>query len=598
MAFNGVDDLLALKGPEYVLSLIEGADADADSDDTRERKSQATALVDLASCAELFHTPDRKAFATVEVGDHRETVPLRGRDFRDWLSHLFYLSQGKAPGASALQDAVNTLSGRARYDGEECEVHTRVAGHEGNIYLDLCDPRWRAVRVTPEGWEVVCDPPVKFRRARGMLPLPEPARGGSLEQLRGFINVGSREDWVLLCSWLIAALRARGPFPVLALHGEQGSAKSTTARLLRSLIDPNTASLRSEPRGVRDLMIAAANGWCVALDNVSKMPPWLSDALCRLSTGGGFATRELYADDEEVLFDAQRPVLLNGIEEMATRPDLLDRSIIIRLLTIPEERRRQESDLWREFEAARPGILGALLDAVCAALSNEPRVKLRRLPRMADFAVWATAAEPGMNLEPGTFMAAYAGNREEANDLALEASPVAAEVLRCMEGRDVWTLSYTDLLAELEKVFGESPKRPEGWPKSARGLAGELTRVAPNLRKAGVNVEAAGRRQGGKGRKLVTLTRLERGCEQHSPRSQSSQSAQTEGSGREHRDEGDEQCSQSSHQCSQDNCGSGEICEGCERGECQIHTFSESGAEAAFNECEEFFKTKAAESGE
>ena len=593
MSVNGVDDLLAQKGPEYVLSLIEGADADAVEDETQERKSQATALVELASGAELFHTPDRKAFATVEVGGHRETLPLRGRDFRDWLSHLFYLSQGKAPGASALQDAVNTLSGRARYEGEELEVHTRLAGHDGAIYLDLCDPQWRVVMITTGSWEVVSDPPVKFRRARGMLPLPEPARGGSLEDLRGFLNVGSREDWVLLCSWLVAALRPRGPYPVLAMHGEQGSAKSTTARLLRSLVDPNTASLRSEPREVRDLMIAATNGWCVAFDNLSRMPVWLSDSLCCLATGGGFATREIYADDEEVLFDAQRPVLLNGIEELATRPDLLDRSIVIRLLTIPDERRRQESDLWREFEEVKPRILGALLDAVCVALRNEPHVKLERLSRMADFAVWATAAEPALGLEPGAFMAAYGGNREEANDLALEASPVAAEVLRCMEGRDSWTVSYKELLSELEKGFGESPKRPEGWPKSPRGLAGEITRVAPNLRKAGVDVAATGSRQGGKGRKLVTLTRLERGCDQHSQRSQSSHPPETEGSGREHRGVGDEQCSQSSHQCSQGNCGTGEVCEGCERGECQIHPYSDE--ESAFAECEAFFTGKACE---
>jgi excisionase family DNA binding protein len=306
-----------------------------------------------------------------------------------------------------------------------------------------------------------------------MLALPEPVRGGSVSELRRFVNVGSDADFTLLLAWLVTTFRPRGPYPALGLHGEQGSAKSTSARLLRALVDPNAAGLRSEPREDRDLMIAATNGWCIAFDNLSKIPLWLSDGLCRLATGGGFTTRELYTNDEEVLFDAQRPVVLNGIEEVATRPDLLDRAIILGLPTIPEERRMKESALWREFNEARPRILGAMLDAVSDALRNESQVILKRLPRMADFAVWATAAEPGLGLPEGSFLAAYERNRASANDLALEASAVAPEILRVMANRDSWTVTYTALLSELERVFGDSPKRPEGWPKPAEKKDGD-----------------------------------------------------------------------------------------------------------------------------
>src|SRR5205823_8606362 len=200
------------------------------------------------------------------------------------------------------------------------------------------------------------------RRAAGMKALPLPAAGGSIETLRSFLNVRSDADFVLVVAWTLVCLRDRGPYPVLVLSGEQGSAKSTFSAMLRALLDPNTAPLRALPREDRDLFIAASNGHVLAFDNVSGLPAWISDTLCRLATGGGFAVRQLYTDQDEVLFDATRPVILNGIEEIVTRPDLADRAVFLTLEPIPEERRRSEAELWAAFETERPRILGVLLD--------------------------------------------------------------------------------------------------------------------------------------------------------------------------------------------------------------------------------------------
>jgi hypothetical protein len=501
---NGVDDLLGLKGPDYVLALIESSKPH--TEDTPARKPQATTLVELADDAELFHTPEGDEYATIQCGEHLETWPFKMRGFRDWLMRRFYMIEGSAPSTQAVQDAIDVLRGRARFDGATYEVHTRIAEHEGAIYLDLCDELWRAVCINQDGWQVVNSSPVKFRRAKGMLELPEPKQGGSVNSLRDYVNVAS-DDWPLILSWLIATYRPGKPFPVLALHGEQGSAKSTTARVLRALIDPNKADLRSEPREERDLMIAAKNGWLIALDNLSRIQTWLSDALCRLATGGGFATRELYANDEEVLFDAKRPILLNGIEELATRSDLLERAIVLSLPTIPEDKRRTEARFWREFEDARPFILGALLDAVSGALRQHDSVRLERLPRMADFAQWATAAETYLGLTKGAFMAAYTGNCAASNDLALEASPVAAAVLSFIEVEESWLGTPSDLLKELSKRTAEDIQRQKGWPKAANSLSGLLKRIAPNLRAAGVNFTRPSR-AGKKGARLIQLERI------------------------------------------------------------------------------------------
>jgi hypothetical protein len=396
----------------------------------------------------------------------------------------------------------------------------------------LCNERREVIAVDRHGWRIEANPPVKFRRTRGMLPLPTPIKGGSLQELRAFLNLpaavvpdgsyanDARDDaaWILVVAWLIATFRPRGPYPVLVTLGEQGSAKSTQQRVLRALIDPNKAPIRTMPRDERDLMIAATNGWCLAFDNLSHLPDWQSDSLCRISTGGGFAARELYSDQDETILDVQRPVMLNGIEEIVTRNDLLDRSIVLTLPNIPPERRRSEKAFWREFDAARPAILGALLDAVCAGLANEGNVALTGHPRMADFAEWIVAAEPVQPWKEGAFLAAYEANRTDANDLTLDASPVAQATREFMEKRADWCGSATELLAALEEITPERIRRQKSWPASARTLGNTLRRLAPNLRAVGIDLtfDRTGRKR---------LIKIERGGNASSSTSSTSQSA-------------------------------------------------------------------------
>jgi len=467
---------------------------------------------DVAAAVELFHDPSGDAYATLPVADHRETHPLRSKAFRHWLARRFHERTGKTPNAQALVDATNVLAGKAIFDGPEHAVFTRLAELNGAIYLDLCDERWRVVAIDTTGWRVLDEAPVRFRRTRGMLPLPIPTAGGDLGQLRLFVNVGSNSDWTLLVAWLVGAFRPHGPYSVLVLHGEQGRAKSSATRALRSLIDPNAAPIRTAPRDERDLMLSARNSWCLAFDNLSHLSVSLSDGLCRLSTGGGFATRELYADLDETILDAQRPIVLNGIEEIATRGDLLDRAIILYLPSIPEGNRRPEAGIWADFELARPMLLGALLGAVSTALRNEPTTHLDRVPRMADFARWIVAAEPALPWESGAFLTAYGANRDAANDLTLDASLVSQSVRDF--ARDLaaaWTGTASELLKVLTENVGEGTARQKGWPANGRSLSNALRRLAPNLRAAGV-ATAFDLREAGTGKRTLTIERVARGA--------------------------------------------------------------------------------------
>jgi hypothetical protein len=412
-------------------------DAPRDQGRCKSELTQSGLLIELASDADLFHTDEGTAFATIQVNGHLETWPIKSNGFRQLLMHRYYIKTKGAPNREALTSALAALEARARFDAPTCQVHLRTAGHNGKIYLDLGDPAWRVVEIDTEGWRVVDRSPVRFTRAKGMLPLPIPVKGGTVHDLRKFINIRNDGDFTLVVAYILAALRPQGPYPILALRGEEGTGKSTLVRIIRSLVDPNKVPLRSLQREERDLYIAASNGHLLCYDNVSTLPSWLSDALCRLATGGGFAIRMNYTDQDEVLIDATRPALLNGIEDFVARADLADRCIFIHLAPITGDERRDEAELKAGFEAERPAILGALLDAVAHGLREWPRTRLREKPRMADFARWAAACEGAM-FKPGDFEDAYGGNRQTAVADVIEADQVAVAVrafmLRCEHG--------------------------------------------------------------------------------------------------------------------------------------------------------------------
>lgn len=454
------------------------------------KPSQATQLVEIVENHDvyLFHDHQQRAFAKIDIDGHYEVIEVKRKAFRRWLQRRFYIEFDKAPGSQAVQDAIGVIEGKALFAGQQHDVHVRVAGYNGNVYIDLADPEWRVVRVTPNGHEIQESPDVYFRRPPGMLALPAPAPGGAISDLERFVNLQD-DDFVLFKSQIHMALNPYGPYTPTALLGGQGRGKSTNAKIFRRLVDPNVSDLRAEPREVRDLMIAATNGWICAFDNVSRLSDWLSDAICRLATGGGFATRELYADADEIIFEAKRPVILNGIEDFIVRNDLLDRSVLLYPPEIDGKNRRSEEGFWQEFDEAHPGIFGSLLEAVSAALRNKHQVRIPELPRMADYAIWATAAETALDIETGNFMKAYKQNRAGAVAVILEASRIANYISKLMKNRAEWRGTATDLLDALNGLADESTQRAKDWPRSPQKMSNDLRRLAPTLRAEKIETE-------------------------------------------------------------------------------------------------------------
>jgi len=452
------------------------------------RPKQADVLIGLANAAVLFHSPapDCDALADIIINGHRETHRIRGQGFRQWLRHQFFRKTKTGANSDALQVATETIAAKATFEGDEHEVHCRIAGHGGAIYIDIGDSDWKAIRVTNAGWDIIADFPVRFQRAPSMRPLPVPVRGGSIELLRRFCNV-CESGFTLFVAVLLAGLRPQSNYPVAVLTGEQGTGKSSLVRILARLIDPRMPEQRSTPRTEEDLLVAAKGQHFLSFDNVSGLPDWLSDAICRLSTGGGAGKRRLYTDEDEVLFSGRRLVAINGIEDVAVRPDLVDRAVMLALEPIAEKQRRDEAEYNAEFARIAPKVLGALLDGAVTGLRDLAATRIADKPRMADFALWAEACTRAY-WPAGTFLAAYRANLAASVDLVLEASPVGEAVQLFMADRTAWEGTASALLPLLTGVVAEQAAREKSWPKRADVLSGKLRRVAPALRRTGIHV--------------------------------------------------------------------------------------------------------------
>jgi hypothetical protein len=476
--------------------------------------TQREKLISIGLDADLWHDKDGNSFASVTIDGHQESYAINGRSFRNWLTRKYGerypirigdKNCPSAPGSQAQTEAINSLAAKAA-SGAENQPAVRVGQHAGSIYLDLGTPDWSAVAISSDGWDIVASPPVRFIRPMGLRALPVPVKGGNIKELAQFLNVATADDFIMVVSYLMATLRPTGPYPVLIVNGEQGSGKSIACRVLRRLIDPNAAELRTDTRDERDLLLAAKNGWIVALDNLSYVRNDLSDAICRIATKGAFATRALYTNDEEFLLEVCRPLLLNGIPPLASRADLADRAIVWVLPTMPEGRRRPEEEFWGDFDKAAPRILGALLDGVSGALRDYRSVALKNSYRMMDFAKWAEAGCRALGCPPGTFERAYARSRLSATDDALDADPVAGAVIEFMSDKDEFEGTATELLNTL-MLCVSVPQRDRRWPKDATRLSGHLRRLPPLLRPRGIEIDFGDRTPDAARKRLIKIKR-------------------------------------------------------------------------------------------
>lgn len=477
---------------------------EAEASTKKERgPSQASQLAELArEKYEMFMSEDGRPYAVKKDGANI-ALPLRGKaGLRSQLALLYTDSHGgAAPSQSALADAMTVLEGAAQA-ADPRVPHLRIGRHGDRIIVDLGTADGRCVTIGPDGWERAPRSPVLFRRSGAMKPLPEPIRDGDgLAKLHDLLNT-DEEHFRLLVAWLVACFIPDLPHPILTFRGEQGTGKSYAAKMVIGIVDPSGAPKRTAPRDIKSWATQAFNSWALCIDNVSIIPDWLSDALCRAVTGDGIVDRALYTDDDVVVLEFRRVLAMTTIDAGSLAGDLAERLLTIGLNLIPDDKRREEAEMDQAYTDAHASILASLFDLLAQVLKVLPDVELNERPRMADFARVLAAVD---QVQGWSTLESYkAGARDAVADV-LEGEPFAQAVVALVDRSGPLTLTASELL---ERVTTPD-KLPKKWPKDSTRAGGQLKRLAPALRTIGINVDDSERQPKGNRSRLYKLTASE-----------------------------------------------------------------------------------------
>ena len=443
----------------------------------------------LGEDAVLFHDQYQEGYIALR-GDGTEVLRIRSRQFRSWLHYHAYTKLGQPVNTTVVLEAIQTMEGRARHEGALQTLDVRVATYDGALWYDLgC----KAVRISVDAWKIIERPPILFRRFNHQVPQVEPERGGNLALLDPLLPSSLKDDQKLLFTVsLITGLIPNIPQTVDVIFGDHGSAKSTLTKIKKALLDPSLIDECTPPNGVHEFIQLLSHHWYLPLGNLTFLPGWMSECISRASTGSGFSKRELYSDDDDIIYKFYRIVGLNGINLVADKADLLDRALLIGdLERIPEAERKGDVAVWTQFAKVKPRVLGAMFDVLAAAIKGRHEVHLTHLPRMVDFTRWGCAATQAMGLSHGAFLQAYDRNIRRQHDEAIEASPLGSVLVAFMEKRTSWEGTASELLEEIQDVAEvlrlESHK---GYPRNANWVWRRIKDVKVNLAEKGITCES------------------------------------------------------------------------------------------------------------
>ncbi|MBN1534559.1 MAG: hypothetical protein JXA20_17935 [Spirochaetes bacterium] len=458
-----------------------------------------------------FYTDGEMGYVQYEHNGHVESARITSKNYRRFIRRIFKEDYHKILSDFLVGEVISQLEAEAQFDGQKAIIYGRIGKVGDSIVLNPCWDSAKNIIISAGYWDIVdhvnhvehvdkIPTPQQgtplFLHPRGMLPLPFPEKGvGTLDDFRKFVSCQDDDHrFLLIISYIIQCMLWDGPFPILVILGEPGSGKTVATTAIKKIIDPHEAPTMSVPREERDLSTAAGVAWLLAYDNFSSVPQWLSDVFCRFSTGGSTISRQLFTDGEAYIFSAKRPTVVNGISDFFNQSDVLQRAIILDFKRIPPEQRRNENELWGEFEQLAPGILYDLLDIAAKVLELLPSVKVERPLRMADFCTVGTAVGVAMGYDEEEFMQAYSRNQQDANEVTLEASHIYPYIKKLLETGN-FDGTPKELLNQLNSIAGDEA-RAKLWPKTPIVLSNHLRRLAPNLREAGIQIETGRNYQG------------------------------------------------------------------------------------------------------
>lgn len=455
-----------------------------------DKDGQAERIIEGTEGMQLFHDQYNEPYARLEINGRFEIHPINSKFFKRWISKLYYDNNGKPPNSNSLSAALKVIEAEACFNGEKKELHNRVAWHEGAIWYDLTDKYWRAIRIDEKGWELVQDPPILFKRYSHQAAQVEPKDAREFSKISQYLNLKDAKDIQLFEVYSCSCLIPEIPKPIPTLHGPQGSAKSTALKVTRKLVDPSVIEVLGAPRDPKELVQMLSHHYCAYFDNLTAISGWLSDMFCKAVTGDGFSKRQLFTDDDDIIYNFKRCIGINGINVPATRPDLLDRAMLLGFERVSKDKRLTERKLWGSFDKDRPALLGSMFNVISDAMRIKAELQLQELPRMADFAEWGESISQALGYEPNSFINNYFGNVERQNEEAIQAhviGPAIIELLKTgsFEGPASVLLERLEGIAECLKINTKAKE----WPKAPHVLTRRLNELRSNLEEQNIILE-------------------------------------------------------------------------------------------------------------
>jgi hypothetical protein len=458
---------------------------------TSKRANVAAKLNELASSLDTFVGRDGIAYAYLEnLGVH----PIESNAYKAYLDKRATEELGTYLSPNTLDEVSKKQAWRVSTTGEEQELFTRVGWNqdEGAVYVDLGQRgSSRAVRIDKDGWRLVDNPGVNFKRSARPVALPDPATGGDISVMREIFNTATEDDYLLLCAWIISSFNPHGTFPILVIQGGPGAAKTTTTSLVRRIIDPAFPALLPYPKSLEQLLLNGYHNYVLAFDNLSGISNDISDALCVVASGSGFATRKLYTNTEQVAFEFKRPIIVNGIDHLAHRADFASRSLCLEFTKIPKDKQKTDKWLANYVANALPGFLGAVYTAVAGALRRYDTVITDDIDsRLTDFTTWTLAALDSFGWSRDSFAHAMTSNTQRLVESLAEMDLVAQYVLAWMDEREEYEETPSSLYEDIQSTVPPQIKnKAKDWPATPRVFVQRLLRAEPTLRAMGLRVE-------------------------------------------------------------------------------------------------------------
>jgi hypothetical protein len=449
-------------------------------------------LIEESNDLTLFCDEFKEPFAKVYIKDHFEILKCSSKQFLRWINKKYWDQYEKVPNTESVKSAIKIIEAKAVFDSSrQIKLNNRVAKKNNKIYYDLTNNDWQAVEATADGWKILNHPPTLFKRYAHQKDQVFPKSPGDVFKLDRFINIKDQNDRLLLYVFIITCFIPEFPHPVLNVYGPQGSAKSFLSKLLRAIIDPSKMEVCTLTNNANELIQVLDHHWFIFFDNISYISQKTSDNLCKAVTGAGFSKRELYSNDDDIIYNFKRCIGLNGINLISEKPDLLERSLLIELTRIPTHKRKSEEELLKSFKVNLPEILGGIFTILTKTLSLKPNVKLEYKPRMADFAEWGEAVSQALGFTKNLFLKAYSDNIGKQNEEVLLNNTVGLMILKLMYDRSEWQGTASDLLIELKRTaekFEIDINKDKSFPLKENALSRKINLIKPNLGKENIKI--------------------------------------------------------------------------------------------------------------